>query len=531
MKHALLLALMVVGILTKSLAVDYTVNATGGLASNAATYTPNGNPGLGDRILFSAGFYIFQLDVNMTVTEINIGATFAGLVVVNPGINVTVLNYVQAGGQFIGNAVNGTSMNVFGNYSVTAGSYSNVTSLYLTSGGTVSGAAIAAWNGANSTVFYTGGDVNVLAVAHNNADFNGPGPFNLVGATSASGIVNMVAGFVIMGNNDFTVSNSAVGSITNASSASYFMTNNLGRLFRQTSAGNSYSYPVGTVFYNLTVLNTVSNSASIGVRIANTGISNGITVGPVISQPGASSFSVSMDFDPSQTVGNYTSVNLVTLPGMSYQDGATISGNTATSTTSMVLNGPFGFANQSLPVEYAYFKGVEDNGKVLLSWATLWEKNTQKFDVEHSIDGGITFKKIASLVAIGGGGAVVGGNTNTEYEYTHTKPVNGKNVYRLQQVDFNGAVNTSNTVEVTIMGGTDNIAFTVTDKGTVLIEHPTGKTLTAKAVNLIGQTVAQQSCDCESISLGLEPGVYTFSLTDSQGKSLGTKKVAVQRWC
>lgn len=95
-----------------------------------------------------------------------------------------------------------------------------------------------------------------------------------------------------------------------------------------------------------------------------------------------------------------------------------------------------------IPVELTSFTASVSGNNVQLNWATATEKNNLGFEVQR--------KSGNDFVVIG----FVNGNgtaTNTQsYSYTDRNLLSGNYVYRLKQVDYNGAYEFSQTVEVNI---------------------------------------------------------------------------------
>jgi hypothetical protein len=84
-----------------------------------------------------------------------------------------------------------------------------------------------------------------------------------------------------------------------------------------------------------------------------------------------------------------------------------------------------------LPVELISFTGKEYSGVNIITWVTASENNSDKFNLQHSVDG-YTFTTLISLPA--------SGNSNELLTYTtyHNDPKHVINYYRLKQIDFNG---------------------------------------------------------------------------------------------
>ena len=95
-----------------------------------------------------------------------------------------------------------------------------------------------------------------------------------------------------------------------------------------------------------------------------------------------------------------------------------------------------------IPVELTSFSANEFNGNVLLSWNTATETNNLGFEIEKK--NGNDFVKI---------GFVQGNGNSTElsnYTYIDQNTIEGKNVYRLKQIDYDGTFSLSDQVELEI---------------------------------------------------------------------------------
>ena len=89
--------------------------------------------------------------------------------------------------------------------------------------------------------------------------------------------------------------------------------------------------------------------------------------------------------------------------------------------------------NAILPVQLNYFAAKKvNNSQVQLNWSTASEQNAREFIIERSADG-LHFTELKRVAAVG--------NSSIEIKYNtpDTKPLNGKNFYRLLQTDFDGA--------------------------------------------------------------------------------------------
>lgn len=108
--------------------------------------------------------------------------------------------------------------------------------------------------------------------------------------------------------------------------------------------------------------------------------------------------------------------------------------NPFTDTTEFIENMP-------TSTRLASFQGRTIITANILEWATATELNNAYFEVQHSTDG-INFKIIATVDGLG---------TRIDmanYQYTHNNPANGKNYYRLRQVNFDLSSKYSEIIEV-----------------------------------------------------------------------------------
>ncbi len=86
-----------------------------------------------------------------------------------------------------------------------------------------------------------------------------------------------------------------------------------------------------------------------------------------------------------------------------------------------------------LPVSWLSFTATKVNSSALLQWSTAAETNTLRFEVERSLDGGVTFSSLGTLAAAGNTGS------QSNYRFTDEHPATGTNIYRIKQVDRDGS--------------------------------------------------------------------------------------------
>lgn len=91
---------------------------------------------------------------------------------------------------------------------------------------------------------------------------------------------------------------------------------------------------------------------------------------------------------------------------------------------------------------------VISNNQVLIKWQTANEGTGMNFIVQRSTDNGTTFSDIGTLQSNGAG----------NYSFSDDSPVNGLNMYRLQQVDVNNASTYSDIVSVRFFGSPQKVS-------------------------------------------------------------------------
>lgn len=97
--------------------------------------------------------------------------------------------------------------------------------------------------------------------------------------------------------------------------------------------------------------------------------------------------------------------------------------------------------NGTLAVTMLSFTGTATGNTNLLQWATTAETDHNYFELQRSEDG-LSF---STLTTISGTGNISGGRL---YNYTDMQPLNGKNYYRLKQVDNNGRITYSAIISI-----------------------------------------------------------------------------------
>ncbi len=158
------------------------------------------------------------------------------------------------------------------------------------------------------------------------------------------------------------------------------------------------------------------------------------------------------------------------------------SGGTATLTSGTIWE-----MNPSiLPVSWLSFTAGRVGKAVDLQWKVSREKDNKLFEIERSVDG----KRYLKI------GAVAAGNANGNYQYTDNSPVDGKNYYRIMQVDHDGNYSFSQTRVVDFaFTGTGNFSFLKNNPANGFIEIGINKKIANVVLKLYdasGKTLSEK---------------------------------------
>ena len=95
-----------------------------------------------------------------------------------------------------------------------------------------------------------------------------------------------------------------------------------------------------------------------------------------------------------------------------------------------------------VPLELTKFTGTQQNELIRLNWLTENEINSDRFEIEHSVDG-THFDKIGTVASKYNNSTYAG-----SYDFNDLYPVKGMNFYRLMQFDKDGTFKYSDIVPV-----------------------------------------------------------------------------------
>ncbi|CAG5077384.1 T9SS type A sorting domain-containing protein [Parvicella tangerina] len=172
----------------------------------------------------------------------------------------------------------------------------------------------------------------------------------------------------------------------------------------------------------------------------------------------------------------------------------------------------------SLPIELSSFDAIRENEIVRIHWNTVSEINNDFFEIQRSNDG-LNWQTIEK----------VSGNGNSsrkiQYSTVDLHPADGKNYYRLKQVDFNGEYSYSGVDIVDFNTSTFYISPNNISQGEPIMVHttPSAEKLTIFTINgtvLLQKDLSSSYSQQVSLNNTLAKGVYIMQLSSKYGKSL-----------
>ncbi len=185
-----------------------------------------------------------------------------------------------------------------------------------------------------------------------------------------------------------------------------------------------------------------------------------------------------------------------------------------------------------VPVELTSFSAQNSGGNILLKWSTATETNNFGFEVEKSYNNQ-NFSKIAF---ISGNGT---SSENHVYSFSDQAPGGSKCFYRLKQLDYDGAYEYSQTIEIDVNPAKfaleQNYPNPFNPSTKIKYSLPTAEFVTLKIYDALGSeaaTLVNKKQDAGSYEIefdaasnfpSLASGVYLYTL--KAGKYSQTKKM------
>lgn len=180
------------------------------------------------------------------------------------------------------------------------------------------------------------------------------------------------------------------------------------------------------------------------------------------------------------------------------------------------------FANdEEFEIDLINFQQQRIGQQVHLAWQTQMEKGTEKFIIEHSVDG-LTFQQKDSLIAAGRSEKLL------NYTYKDLYPKSGLNFYRLKQVFKDGTSEVSRVLMVNIyLKEFFSNTYPNPTYGELFLNLPSeleAEEGALRITNSIGKLVWEQKILIENgaqyqmnfQSYGLPEGIYQVTVTTQQ---------------
>lgn len=166
-----------------------------------------------------------------------------------------------------------------------------------------------------------------------------------------------------------------------------------------------------------------------------------------------------------------------------------------------------------LPVKLISFTAVREQGQALLSWATSEEVNSEKFEIERSLDG----KKWIMIGTVAASGETT--QTITRYGFTDINPVAGENLYRLKMIDADQTFAYSKIVNLNFKSGAFANTYPNPATDRVIIAADNWETVKiVRIFNNAGQTVYTSENPEQEINVQpLATGPYVIGLERLNG--------------
>jgi hypothetical protein len=274
--------------------------------------------------------------------------------------------------------------------------------------------------------------------------------------TSVNGVLNLNSGDLLTNSNTISLGTS----ITNLGTISNSSGKIVGNFSRWISNSASILFPVGTapLKYTPVTLNNVVGSGTVNVSAfagahPNAPGANVLQMYWKLINGGITSTDLTFNYLDADVVGDETQYELGKYDGNWIFPSPTIIDYAA---NTVRINGINSFSDWTLgepvalPVELSSFTALVKNNFVILNWTTQTEVNNYGFEIERTSN--VKGQMSDSWTKIG----FVNGNGNSNspksYSYEDKNVTAGKYSYRLKQIDNDGQIEYSKTIEVEFNG-------------------------------------------------------------------------------
>jgi len=176
-----------------------------------------------------------------------------------------------------------------------------------------------------------------------------------------------------------------------------------------------------------------------------------------------------------------------------------------------------------VPVNYGSFNAVKKGATSVLTWTTESEVNNERFDVQRSADGQ-TFAVIGQVAGNGNS------NARNEYEFVDERPLEGKNYYRLAQVDFDNTENLSE-IKTVVFQTNRELGLYPNPASSLVYLKLTDDVSSVDILDVSGKKLKSiDALETSTIDLkDLTNGVYLARFLDANGNEISSKKLIVSK--
>jgi len=302
------------------------------------------------------------------------------------------------------------------------------------------------------------------SVTANNLTVNGGITLNS-STVAVGGTLTLTSGRLTLGANNLTV-----GSVSGGSSSAYVDASGGGEYRQTVSATGGFAVPVGdaTNYSPATISVTAGSfsSAYVGVKVtaakhpSNTSVTNYINRYWTVSTSGitSQSYDASFTYVPGDVAGTEASLYGGAYSGPAWILLSAVNTGTHSFSGSGFTSAPIYFTageSSALPVEMASFTAsMQSTNSAILKWSTATEVNNNGFEIERRAANSelLTANSKQSIVNSWQKiGFVVGAGTSNspkEYSFTDQGLAPGVQIYRIKQIDNDGAFKYSASAQV-----------------------------------------------------------------------------------
>jgi hypothetical protein len=338
--------------------------------------------------------------------------------------------------------------------------------LTLNGGITQSGGSIVGSSSSSLTIGGATSTAQLPPMTIGNLTINRANGVRLTGDMRLEGVLTFTNGRMDLNNFNLTMGPSA--SVAGTPSASRMIRAETGEVRKEFTSQGAFTYPIGddNLIYSPVTLTfsggTYGPGAYASVRVYP--LVHGDNASPDhyisrywdISASGLSGFScqVSCVYDDSDMWGDESNYKSARWDGTSWNILGDVDAinNRVYGSVSGFSDFTAGQSEGLFPVEWLSFHAEAQTSQVDLSWATGSELNSARFEIERSADAQ-SWSRIGSVAAAGNSSSI------RHYSFSDRAPLDGRNLYRLRQIDQDGQYDFSSVVEITFDAAANLLIF------------------------------------------------------------------------